>query len=65
MKLSHADASLLPMTAASIIFLGQPVRLLQSIPPNLEDTDTWVGEFWTSRFQEAKLMAQVIGILLL
>lgn len=57
-------ASLLPMTAASIIFLGQPARLSQSIPPNPEDTDTWAEVFWTSRSKEAKLMVQVIGVLL-
>ncbi|KAF8233387.1 hypothetical protein L208DRAFT_1395868 [Tricholoma matsutake] len=52
------------MTAASIIFLGQPARLSQSIPPNPEDTDTWAEVFWTSRSKEAKLMVQVIGVLL-
>jgi len=50
--------------AIPVIFLGQPARLSESIPANSEDPGTWAEAFWTSRIKEAKMMVQVIGILL-
>ena len=62
--LHAATTSKLLKPAIPVIFLGQPARLSESIPVNSEDPDAWAETFWTARMKEAKIMVQVIGILL-
>jgi hypothetical protein len=42
----------------------RPAKLFDPVPENEAEIDAWAERSWTARNEEAKLMVQVIGVLI-